>query len=106
MVQKQHASVKKLYSRACSIHLVEEASIREVATRRRYTAMSRDRADSRHTGEKLGSELQCGIERVIQGAIRSWATTLRLCLILSVVAATLTIVAYVVDPSVLPLFTK
>lgn len=105
MVQKQHASVKKLYLRACSIHLVEEASIREVTTRR-YTAMSRDRAESEHTREELHSDLRCEIVRVIQGAIRSWATTLRLCLIISVVAATLTIVAYVVDPSVLPLFMK
>jgi len=47
-----------------------------------------------------------GIERVVQAAIRSWATTLRLCLIMSVVAATSTIVACLVNPWALLLFMK
>jgi hypothetical protein len=45
-------------------------------------------------------------ERVVRAAIRSWPETLRLCLIVSVVAATLMILACVVGPSVLLLFMK
>ena len=44
--------------------------------------------------------------RVIRAAIRSWPATLRLCLIVSVGTATLAIVACLVAPSVLPLFTN
>lgn len=47
-----------------------------------------------------------GTERIIRTAIRSWAMTLRLCLIASVVAATLTIVVCLIDPSVLLFFMK
>lgn len=45
-------------------------------------------------------------ERVVQAAIRSWPATLRLCLIIGVVAATLIIAACLVDPSVLLSFMK
>jgi hypothetical protein len=50
--------------------------------------------------------LRGGVERVVQAAIRSWAATLRLCLIVSVVAATSTILAYFVNPSALLMFMK
>jgi hypothetical protein len=42
--------------------------------------------------------LRGGAERVVQAAIRSWPATFRLCLIMSVVAATSTIVACLVNP--------
>jgi hypothetical protein len=42
--------------------------------------------------------LRGGAERVVQAAMRSWPTTLRLCLIVSVVAATLTIVVCLINP--------
>jgi hypothetical protein len=50
--------------------------------------------------------LRGGAERVVQAAIRSWSATFRLCLIVSVVAATLTIMACFVDPSALLSFMK
>lgn len=37
-------------------------------------------------------------ERILQAAMLSWPATLRLCLIVSVVAATSTIVVCLVDP--------
>ncbi len=49
---------------------------------------------------------QGGGGRVVQAAIRSWPATLRLCLIIGVVAATLIISAGLVDPSVLLFFMK
>lgn len=56
--------------------------------------MSRDRANRRHSREGVNFELSGGNERVIRAAMRSWAATLRLCLIVSVVAATSTIVVW------------
>lgn len=50
--------------------------------------------------------LRGGAERVVRAAIRSWPMTLRLCLIVSVVAATSTILACLVGPSVLLSFMK
>lgn len=92
--------------------------------------MSRDQANDRHTEKGLDPQLRSGIERVIRAAMRSWAmtlrlcllvcvvwavrvvraamrswaVTLRLCLLVSVVAATLTIMVCMIYPSVLPLF--
>jgi len=42
--------------------------------------------------------------RVIRAAIRSWPATLRLCFVVSVGTSTLTIAVCLVTPSVLPLF--
>lgn len=50
--------------------------------------------------------LRCGMERIIRAAIGSWAMTLRLCLIVCVVAATSTVVACLVNPSILLLFMR
>lgn len=50
--------------------------------------------------------LRRGTERIVRAAIDSWAMTLRLCLIVCVVAATSTIVACLVDPSMLLLFMR
>jgi hypothetical protein len=56
--------------------------------------MGNDQPDGRHTEKELDSQLRGAIERVIRAAIRSWPATLRLCLLVSVAAATLTIVAW------------
>lgn len=56
--------------------------------------MSRDRANSRDTREGVNFELSDGNERVIRAAMRGWAATLRLCLIVSVVAATSTVAVW------------
>ncbi|MGH3972448.1 MAG: hypothetical protein ACRDS9_03865 [Pseudonocardiaceae bacterium] len=56
--------------------------------------MSRGRANYRHIREGVNFELSGGDERVIRAAMRSWAATLRLCLIVSVVAATSTITVW------------
>jgi hypothetical protein len=50
--------------------------------------------------------LKSGAERIIRAAMRSWVMTLRLCLIVGVIAAPLTIVVCLVDPSVLLVFRK
>jgi hypothetical protein len=50
--------------------------------------------------------LQGGVERLVQVAIRSWETTFRLCLIVSVVAAPPTILVCLFGPSVLLPFMK
>lgn len=50
--------------------------------------------------------LRGGTEGVVRAAIRSWQMTLRLCLIVSVVAATSTISVCLVGPSVLLSFMK
>ena len=50
--------------------------------------------------------LHGGVERVVRAAICSWETTLRLCLIVSVVAAALAILVGLFGPSVLLPFMK
>jgi hypothetical protein len=45
--------------------------------------------------------LRGGIERIVRAAMRSWAATFRLCLVISVIAATSAIVGYSADLSVL-----
>jgi hypothetical protein len=57
--------------------------------------MGPDQKDGRHIEKELDCKLRGGIERVFRAAMRSWATTLRLCLVLSVVAATLTTVDWI-----------
>jgi hypothetical protein len=47
-----------------------------------------------------------GVERIIRAAMSNWAMTLRLCLIVSVIAATLTIVVYFIHPSALSMFMR
>lgn len=47
-----------------------------------------------------------GIERIIRAAMNNWAMTLRLCLIVTVVAAMLTIVVYFIHPSALYMFMR
>lgn len=47
-----------------------------------------------------------GTERIICAAIRNWATTLRLCLIVSVVAATSTVMVCLVHLSGLLMFMR
>jgi hypothetical protein len=47
-----------------------------------------------------------GTERLVRAAMRSWAETLRFCLIFSVILAALTIVAYLFGPSMLLSFIK
>jgi len=47
-----------------------------------------------------------GTERIVRAAIRSWAATLRLCLIVVVVAATTAIALSWIRPTALLFFTK
>lgn len=47
-----------------------------------------------------------GAEKVVRAAICNWPMTLRLCLVVSVVAATPTIAVCLVGPSVLGLFMR
>ena len=56
--------------------------------------MSYDQKDGRHTGKELDSQLLDGLGRAMRAAIRSWSATLRLCLLVSVVAATSTFVVW------------
>jgi hypothetical protein len=56
--------------------------------------MDHDRLGGRDTKKELDSQLRSGIERIFRAAIRSWAATLRLCLLFSVVVATSTIVVW------------
>lgn len=68
--------------------------------------MNHDQPTCRRAGKKADSIVQGGVERVVQAAIRSWPTTFRLCLIVSVVAATLAIVVCFIGPSALLVFMK
>jgi hypothetical protein len=54
--------------------------------------MSRHQEDGRHTQDG-GSNLQDRLKKMISSAVRSWGATLRLCFIVSVVAAT-SMIAY------------
>ena len=47
-----------------------------------------------------------GAERIIRAAIGNWGMTLRLCLLVGVVAAAMAIVVYLVHPSALFMFIR